>query len=363
MYGNIQSAENLYGSRSWERKLLEDTDLILPPCLVLPKESAEECADQKIRRLLSSNPDILEWKLSLDSAELPKEKIFKASDYPLALEEYTFEFNDRKVRGKLNEFEALIKFGGIIVAVPPCKTYRQTNILMRIDPDMDWRMEGAMDVLNTWDRKVAGYMIPQQSLSISFCQEIASTVRNALFQQKLYGFFDIEVKTFQINGRRIMWGCGLKPYITMEYAAFNYSLAVLDSDFKEGQIVFDNVNAQKRKLRYMDSIRYMDTRVVHEKNFTASDTFTVSKSEAVKNVVYLVGLEHSGFENMNIDVISALCHDSGMEFDYRWKKGTLVSRLDRPLSMIAVTENMQSSIELALWNMMVLNQVGFCGFF
>jgi hypothetical protein len=100
----------------------------------------------------------------------------------------------------------------------------------------------------------------------------------------------------------------------------------------------------------------MNTSRVDEKNSTATDTFKVEKDDVKKSVIYIPGLKHGGFLEMQVDVLIALCHDSGMHFDFSLKNGTLFPRLDRPLTMMTVANDMESCIEKLLWDLMVLNQ-------
>jgi hypothetical protein len=344
-------ALSMHSSRIWERKLLEATNTLIPHGVIIEAGTSPEGIETIIRELIKTHSDIKEWKITLESTYHPTEAYFTKLNYP---EIRISKGTDKEFGSK--PIVTLGKKGGVILAIPPGNNFRTSRIIINIDPENECLLLGGVDILTTWERKHVGYLIPQQAFPPKTSREIMECIRKRLFGQRLYGVFEIQLLTFENNHCRISWCDRIMPQSSLGHTVLSFTLAALGSTYEEGSIVFDHINSTKLKLRYIQKIPFMNTKRVDDNNSTATSTNIVENVDITKSVVYIPGLQHGGFLNMGLDTIIAICHDSGMNFDFSLKKGTLFPRLEQPVAMITVADDMETSIEKLLWNLMVLNQ-------
>jgi hypothetical protein len=252
LYSPLSDAAMLmHSSRIWERKLLESTNALIPHGIIIQAGTLPESIDTEIRQLIESHEDIKEWKITLESTFRPIEAYFNRSSYP--------EIRTVKGSAKIfdsNPLDRLSKVGGVILAIPPGKNFRTSRIVINIDPDMECTLIGGVDVLTTWDRIHVGYLIPQQSFPPITSNEIMQCMKKRLFAQRIYGVFEIQILTFEMNNCRVSWCDRITPHSLLGHTVLSYSLAALGSTYSDGNIIFDHINSKKLKLRYIQVLTF-----------------------------------------------------------------------------------------------------------
>ncbi|KAJ3083646.1 hypothetical protein HK102_000972 [Quaeritorhiza haematococci] len=186
--------------------------------------------------------------------------------------------------------------------------YHASVLYARVDPDGRFCILGSADEISVPPYRYWGAIIPQQTVHPLDINEAAKAVADHCYVSRgIYGYMSIEFVSW--NDQSV----SIKPYITEAFNQHQMTLLLSAGrpDPEAGQLLFDRNQGRRMKLRYINSVPYVDMEPV----LIASQNKVVAADEEDRVVIYTDTLRCAQLDLMTVQSFVGLCLDAGIVFD------------------------------------------------
>ncbi|KAJ3417364.1 hypothetical protein HDV05_004829 [Chytridiales sp. JEL 0842] len=258
------------------------------------------------------------------------------------------------------------KDASMIVGLPD----RCPSVHFFIEPDGDLTLLGTTDTIRIAPYTTWGVMCPQQTCAHAELIDAAENVALHCYTKGIFGVLTIDFVAWDDMSKEVrnLWCVAIKPYVTEALIHYqNFSLytssrttqpvrqAYSRAATEPGHALFDCNRARIHKYHYLNRVPALS--IDHAKKSAGFVFSETQKDLKDKFAVCSFKYENAAIKDITSVAFSAVCLDSGVHFDYKWRTGTIVPVTDnanRSVGIICCEDSAVRCVQETLTTMCII---------